>query len=205
MKEQVCRFRTILKVRSLREILELLPSRGGANGARHISCFTDVFVDGHGFTTIGAAVAILLSCTLAFFCLWAARAQSQAAGVQAACDAAALAAENEVAEFVLAVHVADATLLTMSLTGLAALGIGTVCCCVPAAAPTGAKLLDAGKSILEKRDDVARTEKRALDAAQDALPLTAQAQAQAVLQENGTEIDGSGIGYIELVPADALK
>lgn len=176
----------------------------GASGApRRAACPTDLFVDGRGFTTVGAAIAILLSCILAFFCLWAARAQSQAAGVQAACDAAALAAENEVAEFVLSVRVADATLLTMSLTGLAALGIGTVCCCVPAAAPTGAKLLDAGKSILEKRDDVARTEKRALDAAQDALPLTAQAQAQAVLQENGTEIDGSGIGYIELVPADA--
>lgn len=176
----------------------------GASGApRRAACPTDLFVDGRGFTTVGAAIAILLSCILAFFCLWAARAQSQAAGVQAACDAAALAAQNEVAEFVLSVRVADATLLTMSLTGLAALGVGTVCCCVPAAAPTGAKLLDAGKAILEKRDDVARTEKRALDAAQDALPVAAQAQAQAVLQENGTEIGGSGIGYVELVPADA--
>ena len=170
---------------------------------RRVECFTDIFVNRQGFTTVGAAIAILLSCILAFFCLWASRAQSQAAGVQAACDAAALAAENEVAEFVLSVRVADATLLTMSLTGLAALGVGTVCCCVPAAASAGAKFLDAGKAILEKRDDVARAEKKVLDAAQDALPLTAQAQAQAVLQENGAEIDGSGIGYIELVPSDA--
>ncbi len=175
----------------------------GGKPPRRARCMTDLFVDARGFTTVGAAIAILLSCTLAFFCLWAARVQSQAAGVQAACDAAALAAQNEVAEFVLSVRVADATLLTMSLTGLAALGVGTVCCCVPAAAPAGAKLLDAGKAILEKRDDVARVEKRALDAAQEALPLTAQVQAQAVLQENGDEINGAGVGYIELVPSDA--
>ncbi len=171
--------------------------------AHRAFCMTDVFVDKRGFTTVGAAIAILLSCTLAFFCLWAARVQSQAAGVQAACDAAALAAQNEVAEFVLSVRVADATLLTMSLTGLAALGVGTVCCCVPAAAPAGAKLLDAGKAILDKRDDVARVEQQALNAAQDALPLTAQVQAQAVLQENGSEISGTGVGYIELVPDTA--
>lgn len=175
----------------------------GGGRFRRASCATDVFVGKDGFTTIGAAVAILLSCSLAFLCLWTARSQARAAGVQAACDTAALAAQNEVAEFVLAVRVADATLLTMSLTGLAALGIGTVCCCVPAAAPAGAKLIDAGKAIVEQRDEVARVEQRALNAAQDGLVLLAQSQAQAVLRENGTEIGGSGVGYVELVPEEA--
>lgn len=170
---------------------------------REVHCATDVFVGRDGFTTVGAAVAILLSCSLAFFCLWSARTQARAAGIQAACDVAALAAQNEIAEFVLAVRVADATLLSMSLTGLAALGVGTVCCCVPAAAPTGMKLIDAGRSIVAKRDDMAVAEQRALNAAQDGLSLIAQSQAQAVLRENEPELGGEGIGYVELVPADA--
>ena len=166
-------------------------------------CMTDVFADRRGFTTVGAAIAILLSCTLVFFCLWSARAASRAAGVQAAVDAAALAAENEVAEFVLSVRVADATLLTMSLTGLSLLGAGAACCCVPGAAAAGGKLIDAGKAILDKRDDVAAAAERALNAAQDALPIAAQIQAQAVLQENAAELSGAAVGYVELVPADA--
>ncbi len=173
------------------------------SGTRRIECMTDVFVDGQGFTTAGSAVAILLACTLAFFCVWSARAQSQAAGVQAVADSMVLAAENEVAEFILTVRVADATLLTMSLTGLAALAVGTVCCCVPAGATVGTKLIEAGKTILSKRDDVARGFDKTLNAAQDALPALAQAQAQVVLQENADAIGGSALGLVELVPSEA--
>ena len=88
---------------------------------------TDVFVQRDGFTTVGAACAILVSCSLVFACIWTVRSYSRASGVQAVADAAVLAAENEVAEFVIAVRVADATLLTLSLTGLALFGVGSVC------------------------------------------------------------------------------
>lgn len=120
-----------------------------------------------GFTTIGAACAILLTCALIFGCLWVARSESQGAGVQSVADAAALAAENEVAEFAIAVRVADATLLTLSLTGLSLLGVGSVCCCFPPSAAAGTRFIDAGKTILEKRDSVAKAEHKALNAAQD--------------------------------------
>lgn len=153
-----------------------------------------------GFTTVGAACAILLTCALIFGCLWVARSESQASGVQSVADAAALAAENEVAEFAIAVRVADATLLTLSLTGLSLLGVGSVCCCFPPAAAAGTRLIDAGKAILEKRDSVAKAEHKALNAAQDALSATAQMQAQVVIQENAQELGGMAIGYVELVP-----
>lgn len=68
----------------------------------------DLFRDESGFTTLGAALAILLSCSLLFFGLWTSRSLSRAAGVQAVVDSCALAAENEVSEFVLAVRAADA-------------------------------------------------------------------------------------------------
>lgn len=122
----------------------------------------DLFRDESGFTTLGAALAILLSCSLLFFGLWTSRSLSRAAGVQAVVDSCALAAENEVSEFVLAVRAADATLLTLSLTGISLLGVGTVCCCVPGAQAAGLKFLDAGRAVLDKREDAARAEEARL-------------------------------------------
>lgn len=138
----------------------------------------DLFRDESGFTTLGAALAILLSCSLLFFGLWTSRSLSRAAGVQAVVDSCALAAENEVSEFVLAVRAADATLLTLSLTGISLLGVGTVCCCVPGAQAAGLKFLDAGRAVLDKREDAARAEEAALNAAQKGLVVAAQAQAK---------------------------
>ncbi len=163
----------------------------------------DIFRDESGFTTFGSALAILLSCTLLFFGLWSARSISRAAGIQAVADSCALAAENEVSEFVLSVRVADAMLLTMSLTGLSLIGIGTVCCCVPGAQALGAKAIDAGRVVIEKREEVARAQEVALNAAQEALPLAAQAQAQLVHSENAGTIGVSSVAYVELAPLDA--
>lgn len=163
----------------------------------------DLFRDESGFTTLGAALAILLSCSLLFFGLWTSRSLSRAAGVQAVADSCALAAENEVSEFVLAVRAADATLLTLSLTGISLLGVGTVCCCVPGAQTAGLKFLDAGRAVLDKREDVARAEEAALNAAQKGLVVAAQAQAQMVASENAETIGFDAIAYVELVPFDA--
>lgn len=164
---------------------------------------TDAFCDESGFTTLGSALAILLSCTLLFFGLWSARSISRAAGIQSVADSCALAAENEVSEFILSVRVADAMLLTMSLTGLSLVGIGTVCCCVPGAQSLGAKAIDAGRVVIEKREEVARAQEVALNAAQEALPLLAQAQAQLVHSENAETIGASSVAYVELAPLDA--
>ena len=163
----------------------------------------DLFRNESGFTTLGAALAILLSCSLLFFGLWTSRSLSRAAGVQAVADSCALAAENEVSEFVLAVRAADATLLTLSLTGISLLGVGTVCCCVPGAQAAGLKFLDAGRAVLDKREDVARAEEAALNAAQKGLVVAAQAQAQMVASENAETIGFDAIAYVELVPFDA--
>lgn len=160
----------------------------------------DAFRGRDGFTTFGAACAILVACSLAFACVWVARSQSRAAGVQAVADAAALAAENEVAEFVIAVRVADATLLSMSLTGLSLVGVGVACCCAPPTAAVGKGLIETGKNILVKRDDVARAAEKALSAAQEALPAASQVQAQAVIQENASSLSGASVGLVELVP-----
>lgn len=161
---------------------------------------TEWFSDKEGFTTFGSACAILAACALAFACVWTARSMSRAAGVQAVADAAALAAQNEVAEFVIAVRVADASLLSMSLTGLALVGTGTACCCVPASAAVGKSLIDVGKGILTKRNDLARAAEKTLSTMQEGLPVVAQAQAQVIIQENADSLGGDALGYVELVP-----
>lgn len=165
---------------------------------------TDWFRGRDGFTTFGSACAILAACALAFACVWTVRTQSRAAGVQAVADAAALAAQNEVAEFVIAVRVADACLLSMSLTGLALVGAGTACCCVPASAAVGKSLIETGTRILDKRDDVAKTAQKALSAAQDGLPAVAQAQAQIVIRENAGSLGADAVGYVELAPLQGV-
>ena len=52
-----------------------------------------------GYTTVGAALAVLLTCSLVCMSAWAYEAQSRTSSIQSIADAAALAAENEVAEF----------------------------------------------------------------------------------------------------------
>ena len=163
---------------------------------------TELFSNERGFTTVGAACAILVSCALVFACAWGVRSYSRASVVQATADAAALAAQTEVSEFLIAVRVADATLFTLSLTSIVLLGAGAVCCCVPPAAAAGAKMMEAAKALLQRRDVMAASFEKSLNSLQNALPATAQLQAQAVIQENSSEIDGTAVGYVELVPQE---
>ena len=183
--------------------------RGSRDGTIPCDCPTacrewvigvESFRNRDGYTTLGAACAILLSCALIFGGVWAARSLSRAQGVQSVADSAALAAANEVAEFVIAVRVADATLLTMSLTGLGLLGVGAVCCCVPQASTIGERMIEAGRQVLDARDDYAQTQIEVLSAASAALPALAQTQAQLIASENAGFINGEAIALCELVP-----
>jgi hypothetical protein len=184
--------------RRRRRIRQRHPWHGGTDG--HGSP-TDIFFTRDGYTTAGAAIAMLVALSLVFTSVWTVRAESRASSVQAVADAAALAAENEVAEFVVAVRVADATLLTMTLTGLTLEGIGVVCCCVPGLEGLGDGLINAGEDVLKKRAEVARTQETTLNAMQDGLCVAAQAQAQAVIMENNTD-QTTFAGVVELEPQE---
>ena len=66
------------------------------------------------------------------------------------------------------------------------------------------KSLDAGRAVLDKREDVARAEESALNAAQKGLVVAAQAQAQVIASENAEAIGLDAMAYVELkVPFDA--
>ena len=83
-----------------------------------------LFRDEAGFTTAGVACALLVTLALVFTSAQVYRVSSASADVQNVADAAALAAENEVAEFMIAVRVCDAVVLSLSLTGAATAGLG---------------------------------------------------------------------------------
>lgn len=146
-----------------------------------------LFRDERGVTTVGMAVALLVSIALVFTSAQVYRIGSASAEVQEVADAAALAAEGEVAKFMLAVRTCDAVVLSLSLLAVSAYGLGVTALCVPAAEGLSVKLIDLGNKVLEARDNFADRAANGLNAVQRALPFLATASAaQAALANNAT-------------------
>ena len=150
------------------------------DGGRRIAAqAADGFRDEEGFTTIGVVLALLIALSLLFSAAQVQRINSVAAEVQDVADAAALAAQNEVAEFMVVVRVCDAVVLTMTLTGLVATGLGVAALCTPYTASASPGLLRAGKQILDARDAFSDKASQGLTALQSALPFLSAANAAA--------------------------
>ena len=82
--------------------------------------------DDEGLTSVGMAVSIMLCLTLVFSGAQLYRVESASAEIQEVADVAALAAESEVAEFMIAVKLCDATVLSMTLLSATVYGVGIV-------------------------------------------------------------------------------
>lgn len=156
--------------------------------------------DERGLTTAGMVLSMLVALSLVFTSAQVYRVNVAGARIQGVADAAALAAANQVAEFMLVVRVCDAVALTISLTSLAVTGIGVVALCVPLAAPVGQKLLDAGRTLAHARDTFAEKAKAGLERLGRLLPFLSAANAASVAAAND---DGSSsyLAMALLVPA----
>ena len=162
----------------------------------------DVFVDEYGFTTVGIVLALLITLSLIFTTAQVYRINSAAAEVQDVADAAALAAQNQVAEYMLVVRTCDAVVLSLSLTGIACCGLGVVALCVPAAAPLSSELLSASKAILAARDQFSSRATDVLTKLQEALPFYAALCAAGVAAENnGGAFEQNYIAVAIMLPA----
>lgn len=157
--------------------------------------------DEEGFTTAGMAIALLLTLSLLFTSAQVYRVNSRAAEVQDVADAVALAAENEVAEFMVAVRLCDSVVLSLSLVGITSYGLGVVALCVPPAASLGGKLIDLGAKVLKARDTFAGRAAKGLNQLQKALPFLAAAQGAAVALANGKNRSSPYLAMGMLVPA----
>ena len=160
-----------------------------------------VFRDEQGFTSLSMALSLLLTIALVFTSAQVYRINSLASETQNVADAAALAALDEVAEFMVVVRVCDAVVLSMSLTSIVATAVGVVALCVPGAQAAGEALIDAGKEVSSARDTFATDAAKALNSLQEALPYLAAANAAAVAAANDRD-DSTYVAIAVLAPSE---
>lgn len=174
-------------------------SKTGSSGA----CRPFFHSDG-GFSTVGMVIALLLTLSLIFSAAQVHRIQSISSEVQNVADAAALAAENQVASFYVVIQVCDAAVLSLSLTGLIMAGAGAVALCVPACQPIAATLIEAADKVIRMRDTFAESAARGLNALQALLPFIAAAQSASVASANNTS-HATYLGMALLLPLEGKE
>ena len=160
----------------------------------------DLFRDESGFTTTSMVLSLLITLSLLFTAAQVYRINSASAEVQDVADAAALSAENQVAEFMLVVRFCDAVVLSMSLTGLAVGGLGIAALCTPFTAELSGTLLDLSTKIMKARNTFATRSAKALNKLQEALPYFSAACAAAVARANDGTAGSQYLGVAILMP-----
>ncbi|MBQ9043541.1 MAG: molybdenum cofactor biosynthesis enzyme [Eggerthellaceae bacterium] len=158
------------------------------------ACNGSLFRDERGFTTTSMVLSLLITLALVFTAAQVYRINSASAEVQDVADAAALAAENQVAEFMLIVRFCDAVVLSLTLTAATATGLGLAALCTPATASLSEGLLSVGQNLFKARDGFSDRATSALNKLQEALPFFAAACAAGVAQAN--DVDSSGAHYL---------
>ena len=160
--------------------------------------------DDGGFSTVGMALALLLTLSLLFASAQVYRIQSACAQVQNVADAAALAAENQVASFYVVAQASDSVSLSLSLAGTVCMGVGVVALCIPPVQLVGERLIDAGVRIFDARDAFARSAAQGLNRLQRLLPFLAAMQAAGVAAANSSPAQAY-VGIAVLAPFEGKE
>ena len=154
----------------------------------------DPFRDEEGMTTVGMVLALLVALSLVFSSAQVYRVNAAASEVQGVADAAVLAAQNEVAEFMIVVRTCDAVVLSLSLTSIVATGLGVAALCTPATAAASDGLLKTAHDVAKARDSFAEKAAAGLNRLQRLLPFLSAANAASVAAAN----NGSSSNYVAL-------
>ncbi len=158
--------------------------------------------DESGMTTAGMVLSLLVTLSLVFSTAQVYRVQSLSSRTQSVADASALAAQNIVAEFMIAVRTCDAVVLSLSLAGGACAGLGVVALCVPGGQAIGGELLSVAGRVSDARDSFSQRASAGLNRVQKALPFLSAAAAAAVAKANAHG-DSSYVALAVSVPAKA--
>ena len=159
----------------------------------------DLFLEDGAYTTLSSAVAMLVVLTLVFSCAAAVWSMSRAGDTQVAADAGALAGANVVSSYHTAATVVDASILSLGLTGFAAVGVGLVAMLIPGVQEAASKTVDAGIDIIKTRNKFAKSAAKGLGKLESALPYLVAARATQVVAAQGTD-DISYTGTALAVP-----
>ena len=164
--------------------------RHGPVRARRLG--VDAFIEDGAYTTLAAAVSILLVMALLFSSTSAVWSMSRAGDTQAAADATAMAGANVVSSYHTAATVVDASILSLGLTGFVVTGVGLAATLVPGAQAAG-QMVDAGVRIIKMRNEFASSTSRGLKTLEDALPwLVAANGARACSAQSSESVEFSG-------------
>lgn len=168
--------------------------------------FRNFFRDEDGFTTLSVVVSMLVTLSLIFSTAQVYRISSASADIQSVADSSALAAENQVAEFMILVRVADSVILSLSLGGIAAVGLGVVAMCTPVTAAASDVLLESAEKMFSARDKFAKTASSALNQMQKALPFLSAVKAyQIASSNNGGTFDANYLALSILMPGEGME
>ncbi|WP_273394561.1 hypothetical protein [Thermophilibacter mediterraneus] len=159
-------------------------SGSGTDASRVAPVLSRFRDDEGGFTTVGIAVALVLSLSLVFAAAGAAWVGGRSAEVQRVADAGAMAGQNVVASFSTVAQVVDACVLSMGVTGVVVLGAGLVVSCVPGLSATGASISQAGGRILDARRTFAQRAAEGLERLEATLPLLIVANSASCVEAN---------------------
>lgn len=145
----------------------------------------ELFVEDGAYTTLSAAVSILVVLTLVFSSATAVWTLGRSGDVQTSADATALAGSNAIASYYTVATVVDACALSLGLAGFATCGAGLVGMLVPAVRPTAAEMVDAGTRMIEERNEFCASASRGLKTLESSLPYLAAARATSVCAAQG--------------------
>lgn len=164
--------------------------RHGPVRARRLG--VDAFIEDGAYTTLAAAVSILLVMALLFSSTLAIWSMSRAGDTQTAADATAMAGANVVSSYHTAATVVDASILSLGLTGFVVTGVGLAATLVPGAQAAG-QMVDAGVRIIKMRNEFASSTSRGLKTLEDALPwLVAANGARACSAQSSESVEFGG-------------
>lgn len=161
-----------------------------------------------GFSTVGVALALLITLALIFSAAQVYEINSVSADVQEVADAAALAAENTVGEYCVVATLCDAIVLSLSLSSLCCLGLSVAAICTPVTAAAAETLFQAAQKLKQTHDNFSQRAIDALERLKELLPLVAAAKAASVIEKNSNTRSGVAYkGIAILVPwqTDALE
>lgn len=159
--------------------------------------------DEDGFSTVGVALALLLTVSLVFTAAQVYELDSASADVQDVADAAAMASENVVAEFYLVASVCDAVILSLSLCSIACLGLGVATACIPFTAAFSEAFFKASQELGSARNDVSRTASEGLNRIQRLIPYLSIAKAAQVCSSNNRSDGARYVGVVVLSPMES--
>lgn len=151
---------------------------------RFLSGIRSRIADDRGITTVSMAICIFLSVALIFSGAQLYRVSSASAEIQEVADACALAAENEVAEFVCAVNVCDALILSFTLFSGTLYGIGIVTACIPPLFGISEKIIEIANRSIDIRDRFYQVSVKSLNTLMKLLPFLSAANAYEIAKAN---------------------